>query len=235
MTWPTFKTQEEVPEAFRSFYEEKDGEWRAKEEGGSDAKKLADLQKSVERLETSIQSERDLRKEAEKARKEAERELDDMKQKGKAEEHGITEEQLEQLRADVRESVEKEYQDKYSDYDDVKAENRKIFLEDRVKAEALKNGVTGNRIEQWWRLYQDRFDLTDDKKPMVKGRPGIEVTKLITGDLKEETPEFYEGSKMGGGGAAGDHTAGTGGAKVEADELMKNPTAALSRARERTA
>lgn len=237
MKWPTYQSQDEIPDEFRDAYEEKGGEWRVKDSalGGSGGERLSELEKSVERLESSLNSERDLRKEAEKEAREAQRELDDLKQKGKAEEHGMTEEELEQLRADVRETVKKEYEDKYGDYDDVKSQNRKLLLEDRVKALALEHGVRGEKVDKWWKLHGDRFDLTEDQKPMIKGRPGLEIKSFISDDLKEEVPEWYEGTKMDGGGAGGDHSRGGGGGKVEADDIMSNPTGALSRSREKTA
>lgn len=237
MKWPTYQSQDEIPEDFRDIYEESGGVWKPKDDGGGggDGDRLTELEKSVDRLQSALDSERDLRRDAEADAKEAQRELDEMKQKGKAEEHGMTEEELEQLRADVRESVEKEYEDRYGDYDDVRAENRSLKLDQRVKALAAEHGVRGERLDKWWRLHQDRFDLTDDGKPMVKGRPGIEVTSFISDDLKEEVPEFYEGTKMDGGGAGGDHTRGGGSGKVSEDDVMANPTGALSRARDKTA
>jgi len=43
-------------------------------------------------------------------------------------------------------------------------------LDSRVKDIALKNGVEADRVDAWWRLHGDKFDLTDDDQPLVRAR-----------------------------------------------------------------
>lgn len=230
MTLPKFKTQEEVPEAFRDAYHEKDGQWVPKEEpaGGGE---LADLKASVQRLETALGKERDDRKAAEKKASDAAAQLKELEDKKKAEGAGITEEQLKQLRAEIREDLEGEYAEFKTKAEALGQENRSLKLDNQVKTLAGKHGVRAERIDAWWRQFGDRFDLTDDGKPMVKDRPGTDVSKFIEGDLKKELPDFYTGTQASGGGAGGIQRDGRLVPGTDAEDVLKNPTGALTAAR----
>lgn len=136
----------------------------------------------------------------------------DLEHKQKADKAGITSDQLEKLRADIREDLEREYADIVSERDSLSSEVRGLRLDSVVKAEMGKAGVRPERIDALFRLNADAFDLTDDGSPMLKDRPGIGIDKYVAEDLKKLYPEFYQGSGSSGGGAS-KSAAGGGGAK----------------------
>jgi hypothetical protein len=58
---------------------------------------------------------------------------------------------------------------------------------------------------------------------MVKDRPGVEVDKFISGELKKELPDFYVGTKAtGGNGGGGDKKVG-GGSGMSYEDFSKLP------------
>ena len=211
MPWPTFKTEDEVPEGFRDEYHEVDGEWVAKADGLGDAGKAA------------LESERTARKAAEKAAKAAADALDALKLEAVAKEGGITDEKL----AEIRKAAEAEAAAKYADYEPTKAKLRDLQLDSRVKSLALKNGVRAERVDQWWKLHGDQFDLTEDGTAVVKASPTSDVAKYIAGDLKKALPDFYEGSKGDGSGAAGSHGGAGGSGSITWEQIEKDPTLVL--------
>lgn len=216
--YPVFDTQEAVPEAFRDHYEERDGKWhfKAPEDDG---------------LKTAIAAERQKREAAEKLAKKAADELKSLQTKADAAKAGLTEEQLEKLRADIRNDLEKEYAQFKTDAERLGTENRTLKLDNAVKAlmGSDKVKVRGERMEALWKLIGERFDLTDDGKPMVKANPGVTVEKYLADTVKKEFPEFFTGTQASGGGAA---PAGAGGQTVSPDAIIANPLAALSAARQ---
>lgn len=233
MTWPQFDSQDEVPEAFRGQYEERDGKWQVKVE---EPKPLGDGGKAA------VEAERTARKAAEDRAKAAEAKAAELETKRKAESAGITDEKLQELRAQVRQDMEREYSEKpladlpeawaaRKEADGVLGDIRTLRLDNQVKALAAKHGVRAEKLDQWWRLNSDRFDLTDDGKPMVKGTPGVEVQKFIEGELKKEVPEFYAGTQAAGGGAGGMQRDGKLIGGTSSDDVLKNPSAALNAAR----
>lgn len=229
MPWPKFTKQEDIPEGFRELYEEKDGEWVPKDVGDSDDDRSAD----VERLNEALRKEREAKKAAEKQVKDLDARIKDLETKAKADKAGITDEQLTKLREEIRADLEGEYKEHQTKAEQLTAENRALKLDNQVKALAGKHGVRAERIEAWWRQFGDRFDLTDDGKPIVKDHPGTDVAKFISGDLKKELPDFYTGTQAAGGGAGGMQKDGWLVGGTTAEDIMKNPEAALQAARDK--
>jgi len=232
MKFPTFQSEDEIPEAFREVYEQQDdGTWAVPDpdpsgdDGGVD----------VDKLQDALAAERKRADAAERATQKASAELAQLKTGQKAADEGITQEKLESIRADVREELEREYGPKIESADEALAENRRLKLDNRVKNLAAKHGVRGERLDAWWRQHQHRFDLGDDGEPIVKDHPGKKVTHFITHDLKDEIPEFYEGSKGDGGGAPGAGGAGTGGGSaLSFEDIVKNPARGIEEANKAT-
>lgn len=212
---PIFDTQDAIPEAFREEYEEKDGRWHPKDDGAK----------------TALAEERTKREAAEKLVTKTTKELKALETRATAERAGITDEQLQKLRAEIRADLETEYTPLKEKADRFGSENRTLKLDNAVKAvmgaEDVK--VRSARMDALWRLIGDRFDLTDDGKPMVKANPGVEVKKYLAETVKKEYPEFYEGTAGSGGGAR--EGSQNRSAAVSADDILKNPGAALQAAR----
>lgn len=227
MKLPTFKTQDEVPEPFRSLYEEReDGTWAA-----PDTEEPPD----TSGLESALAEERRKREAAERLSAKTADELKALRDRQKADDAGITGEKLEQIRADIRQEVEAEYQDRLTRGEAALKENRELKLDNKVRAIAAENGVRAERLDHWWKQHGDSFDLTEDGKVFVKGHEGKDVVRFIKTDLKEKLPEFYQGTKADGGGAGGGRDAGAGsGAALSFEDLQKNPGRAIEAANAQT-
>jgi hypothetical protein len=128
--------------------------------------------------------------------------LTELEQQKKADKVGITSEQLEKMRQEIRQDLDKEYGPLQEKLAAASQEIRTLKLDNVVKGQMSKNGVRGERVEALYRLTADQWDLTEDGQPMVKTRPGSEVGKHISDVLANEYPEFFEGSKSSGGGAS---------------------------------
>lgn len=214
-----FATLDEIPEANRSdAIELKDGSFAYVEE--TDTSSLAaDLKEWKRKTEMAERATRKAVEEAERAK------LED-----KAGKSGITAEKLAEIRSEVRREVEAEVRPKLEEAEKAVSENRTLKLDTKVKALAATNGVRAERLDAWWKLHGDKFDLTSDGEPVVKGKEGVSLKAFIADDLKKELPDFYTGTQGEGGGAAGmQGRAST--AKFDVEDLLKNPSAALDRAR----
>lgn len=133
-------------------------------------------------------------------------ELDEQRQAGKA---GITSEQLEKLRADVRKNLDEEYAphiEKAKTLEEQLAaatgKVRELQLDSRVKAQMGERGVRSDRIEKLFQLTRDQYGLTDDGVPMLKDEPTADIGKYISETLRSEYPEWFNGSGASGGGAS---------------------------------
>lgn len=215
MKFPTFQSQEEVPEAFRDSYVEKDGEWIF------DDAKLGDGGKAA------LDAERKARRDAERVARDLERRIAELEDKltadGKLDDDGLAE-----LREKVEARVRGELQ---GELDSLRAENRSMKLDDQVRKLALANGVMSDRVDAWWKLHGDKFDLDESGGIVVKDDASASPAGTIAKELKEASPFLYEGSKIGGGGSPGSG-GGKGKSGVTHEELLKNPGAVVHDARE---
>jgi hypothetical protein len=193
MALPTYAKKDEIPKGFESLYEEKDGKFVPKETD------------DAAELKAALDDERTKREAAEKLTKKVAKDLKDLETKKKAEEAGLTDEQVKALRADVRTELEAEFADRLKAADRVptlEAENRSLKLDGAVQKMAADAGFLPTKLKDFWKLHGDEFDLTAEGKPMVKGKPGVDPVKHVEG-LKAVRPEWVQGSQAGGGGAAG--------------------------------
>src|SRR5665811_744766 len=145
MPFQIFDKIEDIPEAQRDVYEEKDGKWHAK---------VPD----VTNLTSAIEKERTGRETEEKARKKAEKDLADLRRKATAAESNISEEQLEKLRKeddDKRKPIQEEL-------DKTKAELTKVKKTDRVQRLFLDSGGMPDRVEDAMLSLDRRTGLTED-------------------------------------------------------------------------
>lgn len=223
MPLPTFKTKAEIPAGFEDIYEEKDGQWSPKpaDDGG---------------LKSALDEERTKREAAEKLAKKAADELRKTENRLKAEAAGLTQEQQEKMRADLKAELDAEYaplKDAAAERERLAAENRTLKLDNTVQSLLGTAGFLAEKIEKVWTLEKGAFDLTADGKPMVKDKPGVDVSKYIADTIVKAYPEWVRGTQASGGGAKG----GTGttpqsGSQTAGDAVIANPLAVLRAANE---
>jgi hypothetical protein len=236
MLKPQVDTLDEVPEALRSEYVEKDGKFHLQIEDaeavyGAGAKKKADeLLKEKKTL-------------AEKLKRFAA--FDDPE----LDVEGLTAEQVKQALAMLREHDEKGGKDNGKDPDLVdkllkkrddewkpkveaekaradkaEAELRRYKLDLVVKDAALKGGVRPERVDYAMRINKDRFDLDEKGNPVVLDKDGdpisISLETFWKDDWKTGNEDFYVGHNAGGSGASGGNGRRSGG-----PDLSKLPPA----------
>lgn len=150
----------------------------------------------------------------------------EMEQEQEAKKAGITSEQLEKMRAEAEANLEKKYGPVRTQLEDAQREIRQLKLDSVVKDTMSKAGVRGERIDALFRLTADRFDLTDDGKPMLADEPGTPIKTYISDELSKEWPEFFEGTGSSGGGAPKSNASGGGSPKRiamdDTDAFMEN-------------
>jgi hypothetical protein len=127
MPLPVFDTQDAVPEPFREEYEEREGKWHPKDTGAEAARALGEertKREAAERLATKVAG--DLKK---------------LETKAAADKAGITDEKLQQIRAEVKAEVLKELEPDLEAGKKSIAENRTLKLDNQVKSLFAKAGT----------------------------------------------------------------------------------------------
>lgn len=171
-------------------------------------------------------------KAAKERAKTLEAELATIKEERQAGKAGLTSEQLDKLRADVRKNLDGEYAPVIEERDGLKSqvealtgEVRGLRLDSKIKAQMGEMGVRSDRIEKLFKLTKDQYDLTDDGVPVLKDEPTADIGQYISETLRSEYPEWFNGSGSSGGGASRS-TVGGGGKTVipagDGDAFMAN-------------
>ena len=177
MPLPTFKTQDEIPEAFRSEYEEKDGLWSAK------VPEVGPTRKQIEQREAA----------ALKRAKDAEARALELEQELAASSAGVSPEELQKVRA----SVEAQYTAKLT-----AAESRIRDLTFGAQMDALfaddAVDLTGAR-----KLFDDRFEMSEAGTVVPKDDKSVPAKQFIADTLRAEKPWAFKGTQASGSGAAG--------------------------------
>lgn len=190
MPLPVFDKQEDIPEAFRPEYEEKDGKWLPKKQPAPD-------------LESALKKERDAREEEERKRKEAEAKATRLEREKKATATGATDEQLE----DLRKKDEEARRPLLEQNEKLKAENDKLRRLDKVRAEYLKHDGMADRVDDAMDQLDKRTRLGDTGQIVVLDKEGKDTTETLETFLKEtfkkEKPWFYSGPGSSGSAAEG--------------------------------
>jgi hypothetical protein len=217
MSLPTFEKKGDIPKGFESEYEEKDGKWVPKD--------------SAAEIREALASEREKREAAEAATKLTAKELKKLQGDAAAHKAGVTEEQLKEMRATIRAEVEAEFAPFKAQAETLAAENRTLKLDNAIKKLAGEAGFLPTKLDDLWKLHGEEFDLTDDGKPMVKGKPAVEVAKHIEA-LKKLRPEWVQGSRADGGNTGGSRgSAPAAGAEDVVKQLFTNPASVVAAAR----
>jgi hypothetical protein len=217
MPLPTFKTLEEIPEAFRSEYVQRDGEYVPNVEDVAPLKSAHERQKEENRQLKAKLAEREA---AERLKAETD----------KAKQQGVTDEQLAKIRAEI--AAEKAPLEDANTK--LQAEIRSLKLDSRIKALMGEAGFNPKRVDDLYKLIGDRFDLNDSGTPILKDNPAADLLKTLKSVADKEYPEFALSPQKGGTQAAG----GGGGTTATADQekmLVSNPMALLAQANTKTA
>lgn len=222
MPMPIFKTQNEIPEGFRDEYEEgQDGAWHPIDNTG--------------KLQKALKEEREAREKAEGLARKAAKDAADAAARTRANAAGMTEKELKELYDSIEANVRAEYEPKLKDAEKLASENRSLKLDTKVKALFKDGGALSGKIDDFWKLHGDEFDLTADGKPMVKNEPGKDVARHVQAILKTRT-EWVQGTKASGGRSnAMPSTTPAGGLNpggLSWDDVVKNPAAAIAVANE---
>jgi hypothetical protein len=221
MALPTFDTKDKIPAGFEEEYEERDGKW-------------VPIDHSA-KLHKALETERAAREAAEAVAKKAAKEAADLKTRKDASAAGMTEEELKKIYDRIEASLREEYEPFKVDAEKLKSEVRALKLDLKVK-ELFKSGdALPTKIDDFWKLHGDEFDLTADGKPMVKDEPGKDVARHVQGILKTR-PEWVQGTKASGGGAtpftSTTHGRGLSPGGLTFEDMLKNPSAAIAVANE---
>lgn len=221
MALPTFEKRDAIPKGFEDEYEEKDGKWVPIDH--------------TTKLATALKEEREAREKAETLARKAAKDASDAAAKQAALAGGMTEKELKELYDKIENNVRAEYEPKLSDAEKLRTENRTLKLDSKVKALFKDGGALANKIDDFWKLHGDEFDLTADGKPMVKAEPGKDVARHVQAILKTRA-EWVQGTKAAGGRTAAfpnsTPSAGLNPGGLTFEDVMKNPASAIAVANE---
>jgi hypothetical protein len=177
MKLPKFKTLEEIPEAFREGYVEKDGEW------------VPDVD-DVTPLKSAHERQKEETRQAKEKLKELERQLAEAKKKA----GGMTDEEIAARRAEIEAEVAP-VREKLTA---AEKELRTLKFDDRLKALIAGSGTVAKRVDALHRLIGDRFDLNESGTLVLKDKPTTDIAKYLKEDIAKEYPEFFESKQKGG-------------------------------------
>lgn len=201
MPFPTFATQDEVPEPFRDEYEEKDGAWVAR---------MPEPEKGPTRKEIERRAQA-----AEKRAKEAEERAAQLETEREAAQSGIKPEDLQKLRA----TIEAEYRTKLDEKE--KAIHELTF---GAQLDALLADAGVLDLEDGRLVFGGRFELADGKL-VPKEDKSVTPKAFIESRLMTEKPHHFRGTQAAGGGAGGSRSTGIPSGRASFEEFQKmSPT-----------
>jgi hypothetical protein len=220
MALPSFDKQTDIPNGFEAEYEEVDGKWVPVDHAA--------------KLSKALDEERKAREAAEAVAKKATKAAADAAAEKQAKAAGMTEDELKKLYDNIEANLRKEYEPKLVELESATKENRELKLNNVIKGMFSGAGAVASRVDDFWKLHAEEFDLTSDGKPMVRDEPGKDVAKHIAGIMKNRA-EWVQGTKASGSGSGGyqSTTAPQSSGPLTFEDLVKNPAAGLAAANER--
>jgi len=218
MPLPTFEKKDAIPPGFEDEYEEgQDGKWHPIDH--------------TAKLHSALKEEREAREKAEGLARKAAKEAADAEAKRNAAAAGMTEDQLKKLYTSIEENLRAEYEPKLKDAEKAKEEVRALKLDTKVKRMFKDAGALDGKIDDFWKLHAEEFDLTADGKPMVKNEPGKDVARHVQTIMKNRQ-EWVQGTKASGGASKSVQSStpaqGLNPGGITFEDLVKNPSAAIA-------
>lgn len=206
----TFDALDEVPENLRAAAKEVEGKFVLDASGVLN--KNRELLEKVSKSKTSLDEFTNLKT------KLGELDLDELldmyrqqqeaakKTKPKAAD-GTSEEELERLQEKWRKAKEKELAPLNEKLTALEIENKKLKLDDKVKAGAIAGGINPRFLEDALTVAAKRFALGEGDKILILDTDGDPtdqtLEKFWTETFKEERPIYYPAQNQGGSGAGG--------------------------------
>jgi hypothetical protein len=223
MPLPVFKTKDEIPEAFRSEYMEKDGQWVPNLEDvtgiKANARKVLDEKKKLEDQLNAALGGRKLEDVADLLRKQ--QELEEAQARKAGDFDKLLEKRVNETKAEYDKQIAalSPFKQKYEDRE----------LEGIIRKAAIPAGVDPRDLEEYViPLVKGRRIRLDGDKVVVLDRDGdptgLSPEKFFTDAFKTEAPKFYQAAGGSGGGSAG---ASGSGSKVVAGTIARTDTNAL--------
>lgn len=201
MPLPIFDAESDIPELFRPEYEEKDGKWHPK---------VPD----VTNLTSALESERARAREEERKRKDAEKRAAELQRATEAKGKGISDEELDRLRAEDAAKRKEEVEPLQQRLADAEARLRAYQLTNPVKDAYLAAGMYPDEWEERSERILKRYDLSDGGTSVVvkdeQGKLSTETLEQSVAKYREKYPRAFQ-ADVGGGGGATRSTARTGG------------------------
>jgi hypothetical protein len=157
MPLKTFATKAEIPaEQQANALELKDGKFAIVEPDDTSG------------LQSALDAERTKREAAEKLVKKTADDMKKLEADRKAASHGLTAEQLQQIRAEASKELEEKLAAKEAELQSERTASRTKDIGAAFKTLAGETKFLSAKQEDLFRLHGDEFDLTDDRKLMVK-------------------------------------------------------------------
>jgi hypothetical protein len=215
MPFPKFAKQDEIPEAFRSEYEERNGEWHPKVEDTTGLKNsLEAARRERDEFKTKLGAE------TEKSAG-LQRQLDAQKAAGGDPDAKISEllAKWEKDKAAAVEAATKPLQEQLGQKD---GQLRTLLIDDKLREAFIAAGGRPEKADRAIALNKQHFDLIDGNRLVKKDAQGNVLTETVEDHFgktyKAIDPEFYKGTEAAGGGAGGHQQPGPGAANgLDAD------------------
>jgi hypothetical protein len=222
----TYTKQEEIPEAQREFYVEKDGKFSLAVEGLVGKEKLdefrnnnLELKKQIEELNTKFGDiDPDLYREmSEKAEKERTKKL-------------IAADKVDEVVADAVKAARAGFDKQYKGLEDEKRklsiQLESLLIDNAVRDGAAKSGVRASAVEDVLLRARQVFKVVDGKAVAFDGDKQLfgptgdplTVPEYITGKLTEAAPHLFEQSQGSGARKAENSNSGGGAGKINRND-----------------
>jgi hypothetical protein len=154
----------------------------------------------------------------------------DLQAKANAQAAGVSDDKLAELTAKIEADTERKWSKVAEARDEAtaklsaaEARISEMLLDNVVKEQIAQGGAKAERVGDLFRLTADRFELTDDGEPVLKGADrSTPIDKYVSETLSAEYPEWFNGSGSSGGGASKSSGGAGGVRRIAAADIAHN-------------